>query len=179
MIYFSLSKVIFSIFHALIYGILFGFICSVFKYIPPVLKNIIIIPKSLIVYSGPISSYRFIKNRDKKATAFGNLAVFFKIVLFSLGFILLSYYSLDGEARFYLVVFSLIGVKLSRILSVLLYALLLPIKRILYFLLIFLRIILYPLKIIVYFILKKYIIALSKLEKHIPKRKCRVRNEEK
>ena len=169
MIYFSFRSIILSIIYALIYGAIFGFVINFIKQIPLMLKYIVSIPKALIIYTGPLNSVTYVKKYKKKPNVISRLYVFFSIIIFSLGFLFLSYYAIDGELRLYLLLFSFLGIKASCSFILFINFTLLPFKKLIYMHIVFLRIIFYPIKLTVYFTYKKYIIVLTSLEKRIPK----------
>ena len=111
MIYYSLSEIAISALSALVYGLIFAF-------------------SLIFVKSTLVRAYYFVqlffsvcfcfsggslkeKIRDgisgaRESLRFGNLSAFLTVLLFSVGIILLSYYSLDGAVRIYTVALSLL-----------------------------------------------------------------------
>ncbi|MBO5207114.1 MAG: hypothetical protein J6C09_05975 [Clostridia bacterium] len=111
MIYYSLSEIALSVLSALVYGLIFAF-------------------SLIFVKSALVRAYCFVqlfftvcfcfsggslkeKIRDgisgaRESLRFGNLSAFLTVLLFTVGIILLSYYSLDGAVRIYTVALSLL-----------------------------------------------------------------------
>ena len=98
----SFMKVLESVVSAFVYGIVFSFLRSFAGIIFLVIK---------ILYTHSISSHKKSLNHQK-TTSFG---IFISVVLFGLGFSIISYVFVDGCIRMYLLLFSLLGMYLSNI----------------------------------------------------------------
>ena len=102
MIYFTAYEIIRSVLSALLYGLLFAFFVCFVELCLGVSRNGV---KSLFnsLVLGKIIKRNNLLGEEKKTGAF---LTFLFIILFSLGFILLSYLVLDGAIRFYTLIIS-------------------------------------------------------------------------
>lgn len=181
MMFSTFSEVIFSIFSSIIFGVIFGAIYHTINEIPKLMKAILKIPKESLVYSGSIFSHAKcirggLKNENKLICG---IYVFISVFIFAIGYILLTYYSCDGEIRLYTFLFSVFGIILSTVFKIGLSLLLNLIYRGLFLATVICRFGLFPLHVITNKIHRRYKCFLSYIEKRIPK--CReggVRNEE-
>lgn len=113
MITFSIREIIFSALSAVIFGVVFSaFVCT--------LDMLIGVASSLPEFL--IASVRFDKvfpparlSVSARKRSVGPIYLFFCILIFALGFSLLSYISLDGEIRIYMLILSFASFYLSKI----------------------------------------------------------------
>ncbi len=131
MISFTLNEIIASIFSAFIYGAIFSIFITMLQILLFVLKDIVlIIPSS---FKGLFIKHNSLDNgklnfessgkRYKKfkmnflkilSNVFSYIRVSFIIFAFTSGYILLSYYSLDGELRLYMLFISIITIEILK-----------------------------------------------------------------
>ena len=105
MMHFTFSEILQSLFHSLIYGVIFYLIYKListvltfFRTLPNIIYRILHFSKSQKVTS--------LINCSEKQKCCGTLvSVYF--IIFTIGFLLLSYYSLDGIMRAYTLLISL------------------------------------------------------------------------
>lgn len=171
MIYFSYGEILFSSLSALIYGVAFGMIYQIADKIPLMIRAMTWVPKDVLFYEGSINTTRSRIKPDniRKNKLAGNIRVLLLIYSFSIGYVLTSYYSSDGEIRLYVLALALSGVKLSylfkksieRILKLFSFLRLLTVFV--------LRIPCFPIHILLRFIKSKYLGLLRRVETHIPK----------
>lgn len=153
--YFTLKE----IFNSVIYSIIYGFIFSAFYNLEKTLisnaKDIAEIPRNAIYYDKVFS---LLKQEKNYKFSIGKIFIFVSILLFTIGYVVLSYFALDGLIRFYVLFFSLISFYLSNILvfSKLGKLLYYTISFVLSLVTISLRLILYPIKVL-HNIIKKLI----------------------
>lgn len=156
MIYFEDFEVFSSVIHALIYGLLF----ALFYFSALATKKVIYITipalKSIVIYKKPIYKTEIIKKSTDNDKDEGALFVFIFTLAFFLGFTLLSYYSLDGQFRIYMLLFSLASFLISNLASkkYLIPAFEFLLKRILALTVVFLRIIILPLRFLILRLIK-------------------------
>ena len=119
MIQFTLSQIAFSVLGALLFGV---FVAALFTVASVVVSEIKVLPsvvRSVLVYTGKpwkIGRMEFIGVPVvPKSRLLGELLQFFKIVLFSLLFLVLSYVMLDGKIRVYMLALSLLSLFLTRV----------------------------------------------------------------
>ena len=98
----SFMKILESVVSAFVYGVVFSFLRSFTGIIFFVIKTL---------YAHFISSPQK-SLKHQKTTSFG---IFISVVLFGIGFSIISYVFVDGCIRMYLLLFSLLGVYLSNI----------------------------------------------------------------
>lgn len=111
---FTLAEIFESVLSALIYGGAFEVLCRILSIFSFALWAVV---------EAPIFSLReaIVKRRRKPTPSlfksfltlarelFCSIILIFKVTLFTLGFILLSYYSLDGELRLYMLILAFIS----------------------------------------------------------------------
>ena len=111
MIYFSFKETFFSVLCSLAYGCLFGVFLSLLSVSFDCIRLF-----AERVYKGVTLSFSEstrIGRGGRSKSSFGKVRVFLLIILFTIGYILLSYYSLDGQIRLYTMLLSLISLYLS------------------------------------------------------------------
>jgi hypothetical protein len=146
---------------------------SVFHFgdlVPRGVYAILSFPVKAIFYEGKIIETQFHtgNSKNKKKWRYG-IALFFKTLIFSLGLILISYLSLDGEIRVYLILFSLIGFCLSFAVRFVLNKFLRLIIFIYRYILIFARYIFYPIHFVLYRLRSLFLKLCSSVEVRLPK----------
>ena len=104
MIGFSEQELIISALYAVIYGILFSFAYRLFSILIHVIKEA---PRlcSEVVFANKIFPAVKINSRLGNGKN-GPISAFFSTVLYFIGFLLLSYFCLDGQLRVYMLVIS-------------------------------------------------------------------------
>ena len=147
MMSYSMTELLLSIISALLYGIIFAVFSSLLLSLSKQFKALLKLPRQILFYKGSVFSFNaseenvslkskkhpdkvIPKNRKEKSDPIlqnkvkliiykilSNIKEFFKVVLFFLGIVLTSYYSLDGAFRLY---FLLISVLTSYVTSILL-----------------------------------------------------------
>ena len=111
MIGFSMYELLLGAFNSLIYGFCFGVILLFFDVICKQSSKFIIHLRNAFKFKkGETGTRKPSKSIDNKNSS---LVAFLKVISFSLGFLLLSYYSLDGEIRLYMLLLSLFSLKTS------------------------------------------------------------------
>lgn len=113
MIVFTSQEIAFSLLCAVIFGVLFSVICSLMTVLFSLLKKIRTFPHDIIKYD-KISSVTVSKTPSsaKKTSLAGKI---FGIILFTVGFVLLSYLCLDGTIRVYMIFLSIASFYLSKV----------------------------------------------------------------
>lgn len=113
MTHFTLSEIFSSILSALIFGALLAIALIAASVIYRQLFKLKLLPKAIFLYDGSLMSAKSAityteKAKVKKYTkALHEFYAFFRVVLFSSLFLLLSYYALDGAFRIYMLIVSL------------------------------------------------------------------------
>lgn len=170
MIYFTYTEIILSLIYAVLYGVLFGCSYQLIRSVVPLVKMVLEIPRESLAYGTSIFRKRKRINFEAKTKnkLVGSVSVFSAIIAFSIGYILLCYYTLDGQLRLYLLVFSFIGIKLSILFK----------KSLSYFLefisilqndvVVALRFFLYPMHVLLSLIKRYYLMLLRRIERYIP-----------
>ena len=112
MITFTYAEIALSVIYAMLFGCVFAgvlsiicLLCDLVLKIPKMMKDIIVFEKIL-----PAPSFDFLKSRRKD----GGFIAFFSVILFTLGFLLLSYYTLDGIIRIYMLILSFAAFYLAK-----------------------------------------------------------------
>ena len=141
---YSMAELLLSVISAAVYGIIFAVISNLAWSILKQIKALLMLPREMFFYKGNIFSFNaldedaslitemhpdkvFPKDRNRNSNSFlqnkakmiifkifSNVREFFKVILFFLGIVLTSYYSLDGAFRIY---FLLISVLISCVIS--------------------------------------------------------------
>ena len=170
MIYLSFQGVIVSVLGAMLYGFLFGCAYHIIGKIPVIFKVLLGIPKESLFYSGSVfSREKCISNKFKSENKFINGSyLILSVFLFSIGYLLLSYVTHDGEIRIYILLLSLFGFLASFCIKVLLNLAVDCFFRLLFIAVLFLRTSLFPIHIILMALNKRYKLLLSKVEKKLP-----------
>ena len=156
---FSIQETYCSILSAAVYGCFFSFFCTTCYLLIEYAKMLIFALKCSFIYDGSLFT-RLEKNDDNKKTRSGLETEIFaaiKTVIFFLGLLLVSYVSLDGDVRIYVVSVAVCAFYLSNKLLVRFFTrvLIFLFDKIMYALTVFLRIILLPFKLIFVFAYKK------------------------
>lgn len=111
MTFFTLEEILSSILSAALFGAVFAVILVVLAVVFKELQLILSLPWQVFSYQGSIKSKPTVRVLLPKSGKFSSFldgaAVFVKILLFTVGFILLSYHSLDGSVRIYMLIISL------------------------------------------------------------------------
>lgn len=113
MINFSLEEITRSILYASSFGILFSFIYTGVRLFKSILLTIPEFIRELFVFDRLFYTPDFKKSMILMKN--GRLMTFISILLFSLGLVTVSYLSLDGEIRIYMIVFSFASFYLANI----------------------------------------------------------------
>lgn len=113
MINFSLEEIIRSILYASSFGILFSFLYTAIRLLKSILLTIPDVIRELFVFDRLFCTPDFKKSMLLMKN--GRLMTFISILLFSLGLVTVSYLSLDGEIRIYVIVFSFASFYLANI----------------------------------------------------------------
>lgn len=101
--YFSSQEIFESVISALVLGSIFAVICIFVGTVYDFLFSLFSSRRGIFRYAKIFEKPTIISVGEKeKVGALGQLITFFKVVTFGLLYILLSYYSLDGEMRIYL-----------------------------------------------------------------------------
>ncbi len=148
MIWFSGREIFLSLFYSAVYGVSFAFLVCILLLSSTLLNNIRKITISLIKpRQGMVLKFDL---NSKVDSNFSAAALFVLIIIFALGYIFLSYYTLDGGLRVYTLLISISSFFIFKILfskSIFKIILFLT-NRIFIFCAEFLNIIIYPLRII-------------------------------
>lgn len=149
MIFNDINTILHSIFFATIYGVLFAITSTIVSIMISLLSKLPEIIREVFVYDGLFSNPKFLLSKNTP-TSFSTFA---SVLCFTLGFIILSYYSLDGEIRIYMFIISTASYYLARFAFCAFFEKIfsLNIRVFLQALIYFLRAILYP---FVYFVRK-------------------------
>ena len=111
MTFYTLYEILASTLHAAIYGASFALLIVFANVILKEFARLIAVPREIFCYSGKIferPNPTFKLKRGGKARRISKgIFVFLSVFLFTLGFILLSYYSLDGSIRLYMLAISI------------------------------------------------------------------------
>lgn len=156
---FSIQETYYSILSAAVYGCFFSFLCTICYLLTEYAKMLFFALKCTVIYDGSLFSH--LSKSDIKKEADGGLEseIFaaIKTVIFFLGLLLVSYVSLDGDIRIYVVAVAACTFYLSDKLLVRFFtrALIFLFDKFIYVLTVFLRIILFPLRLIFVFAYKK------------------------
>ena len=159
MINYTFTKIFHSLISALIYGGIFPFFCTMCRITRLYFGMIISAIYDAFFCRGRFFSkpdlYKF--NKQRRSSRFlSELSAFFLVVLFFIGIIFLSYLTLDGDIRVYLVIIAFFAFLLSeKLLSRFLIKILcVGFEMFLYVFTVILRIIILPFKIILSFLSK-------------------------
>ena len=104
MIYFSPVEILCSLLHAVVFGMGFSFIYQLFVVILRTVKSIPGLMNE-ILFAERIFPFPSVKGKIKEGEE-GGMTAFLSVIFFFLGFLLLSYFSLDGRLRIYMLVVS-------------------------------------------------------------------------
>lgn len=102
MIYFSSSEILISVIASALYGVLFSLFSLAFVVFACLFKEFFRSVKNAFDYSIKLSAIP-LKNPNKST---GGVYVFLGIIAFSLGYVLLCYFSLDASFRLYVLLIS-------------------------------------------------------------------------
>ena len=153
--YFTAEEIFRSIVSALIYGTFFEILCIIIYSFCTLISELISLPRKVFFYGGKLMSSPYAtvadNNSPTRVRGAGAFVLIVKVLLFSLGFLLLSYYSLDGVIRAYLLLLSLSSLYLVRnlIRPIAIHAFSTILRWLLSFLIIVLRTVTYPVRILV------------------------------
>ena len=104
MIYFSPAEILCSLLHAVVFGMGFSFFYQLFVAILRTAKSIPGLMNE-ILFAERIFPFPSVKGKFKEGEE-GGMTAFLSVIFFFLGFLLLSYFSLDGRVRIYMLVVS-------------------------------------------------------------------------
>ena len=171
MIYFSFQEILFSVVASLIYGLGFGSCYHLLSVFGRMLKALLSLPREALFYRGSIFC---VERRKGEARGFlsdlsGNIKVFFFTVLFVVGYILLSYLTLDGELRLYTLALSALGFLSSVLLKIPLLKLVDALFFVWKLFVILLRFLCYPLRFAARFLIDLLYRQARKIEPYIPR----------
>ena len=114
MIYFTAEEIYLSILHSILYGVIFAALLSAIDCILKLSKQIPDYFSSVMVYEKIFSIPRR-KRADECGIRIGKLRIFVYVIGFTIGYILLSYFSLDCVFRVYTLVLSLSFICFSKL----------------------------------------------------------------
>ena len=109
MTYFTTFETIASLFSAAVFGAIFAVLDAILKILSVEARCIKKIHEHLLKYKSifELPKSEMNSREEKRSGLVGEVSVFFKVTAFTLGFILLSYYALDGAIRIYLLIFAI------------------------------------------------------------------------
>ncbi len=107
MIHFSTGEMLFSLLYAIAFGVGFFLLFAAVSVLKKQIKRIAALPILLVRYDKILEKPT--KNKSRNADEAGAAMTFIFVILFALGFILLSYYALDGCVRIYILLLALVG----------------------------------------------------------------------
>lgn len=117
MIGFEIKEIALSVLHSVIAGVIFAFVIALAEIIYSEVGKLLRAPREVFLFKGKLTHVDFSPSKtaeQNRCGITGELLAFFKVVLFALVYVLLSYYSLDGVPRLYTLVFMLLSFFLSR-----------------------------------------------------------------
>ena len=113
MISFSIENYISYCLSALIYGVVFSFFVCFAPFLKELVSDLFFYLSKCIFYSGSLRKLDFPKRKNTSqktvATLFSEVFSAISVIIFALGFIIVSYYEMDGSSRLFAVVLSLIS----------------------------------------------------------------------
>ena len=171
MIYFPFGGALLSVTISSLYGFFFGCIFRLIGKTPTIINIVLSIPKESLFFGGSFFSRKsciFGCNKSENKIVSGFL-IFVSVLLFSLGFVLISYISCDGEVRFYILIIAIASFCISIVFKWILELVIKLSNNMIFIVLIILRIMLYPIHVILMNLIGKYYVMLRKLEKRIPR----------
>ena len=152
---FSFSEILCSVFCAILYGAIFSILYCTIECLIYFLNLCKYIPKHGIFYSKilSLSIDTDVKETNKKNTFF----IFLRIIMFAIGFMLLSYITLDGKIRLYMLILSSASYLISNFVFFTFFKRIVTwiFEKIFMFLVVIFRLFAFPIKIFVQFITKK------------------------
>ncbi len=107
MTYFTALETLLSMFSAAVFGLIFSVLDIILKILTVEMRHVMNIKEHLFSKS---NIFKIPKKKEETVfkgsggRLFGEVGAFLKCVIFVIGFILLSYYALDGAIRLYLLV---------------------------------------------------------------------------
>ena len=111
MTFFTTLETVASIFSAAIFGAIFAILDTILKILSLEFNHILKIKKHVFCaanfFSIPKRDVLENPERKERNKFLGEICAFFKVLTFFIGFILLSYYALDGAIRLYLLLFAI------------------------------------------------------------------------
>lgn len=111
MIPFTILETIASICSASIFGAIFAILDAILKILTIEFNHIKSIREHVLkaekIFSIPKKAVTLNKGVENSHRYISEIITFFKVIIFTIGFILLSYYALDGAVRLYLLFFGL------------------------------------------------------------------------
>lgn len=108
MIYFTAEELLRSVLHSIIYGAIYVVLMLVCSLLIYNLGVILSAPRSFVHYQ-KITELPSANAFGCDTRVLGAASAFLKVLIFSLGYILLSYYSLDGMLRIYTLIISVLS----------------------------------------------------------------------
>lgn len=112
--YFTAAQLISAVPLAILYGALFYLSVTLLRSFCSLALSVLFLPKHVFAYTR-LKEKPILNARKKEGIAIsGEISAGLKTVLFAFGFILLSYYTLDGSIRLYMLLFSLFGLLIFR-----------------------------------------------------------------
>lgn len=160
MLYYSFYSYIAFAASALIYGLIFSFVILSISTVAFIISQIFRGVFLSVFYNGRLTDVLIPKSKEKKSKEnkfLSNLACALKIIIFTLGFILVSYSAFDGEIRLFALVISILSffVFSRYVFPIPERIIFLIFSKIIAYFCILIRIILYPLRRIVLCFVKK------------------------
>ena len=111
MTFFTTLETVGSILSAAIFGVIFAFLDTVLKLFSTEINHIGKIGEHIFADGGIFRIPKRCKEtkaeKGQSSRLFGEIKTFLKVLFFGIGFILLSYYALDGAIRIYLLLFAI------------------------------------------------------------------------
>lgn len=105
MMHFTSSEILISLLYAVVFGALFFILYSAVSILKYELGRLIDILPTVFQYDKILEKPT--KKQGRNENQEGGAFAFMSVIIFALGFVLLSYYALDGCVRIYLLLFAL------------------------------------------------------------------------
>lgn len=116
MISYTFTEIFNSLLSALVFGSVFSLFCSICRLARLYFGMLLSALYGSVVYDGKLFSRpdlnRF-ERRHRESRLISEISAFFSVVLFFWGIILISYLTLDGDVRIYLVIFAFLAFLIS------------------------------------------------------------------
>ena len=113
MITFGYKEILFSLFVSMLYGLIFASLVCIIDVFSELFKRFLNIPKDIFFYEKLKS--KVMENPIGKSAKKRQIMIFFYTILFFAGFMIASYFSLDGQIRLYMLFLSSASLYVSNI----------------------------------------------------------------